>query len=90
VIVRARVVFRGRVQGVFFRANTRECALSEGLTGWVRNRPDGSVEAVFEGEEERVRRAIEWCSKKQPYARVSSAEVEDSDPTGEFETFSIA
>jgi len=83
------VIFRGKVQGVFFRANAQERALSEGLTGWVRNSADGSVEAVFEGEEENVRRAIEWCSSSQPYARVSDAEVEMSRPTGEFRTFAI-
>jgi acylphosphatase len=89
VIVRAHVVFSGKVQGVFFRANTQECARSEGLTGWVRNRADGSVEAIFEGEEENVQRAIDWCSSRQPYARVSSTEVEMSRATGEFRSFAI-
>jgi acylphosphatase len=55
----ARVVFRGRVQGVFFRANTQEKAQNRGITGWVRNMDDGSVEALFEGEEGEVRRLIE-------------------------------
>lgn len=87
--VRAHVFFEGRVQGVFFRANTQRCAEMLGLTGWVRNTADGRVEAVFEGEEEAVREAIEWCATKQPYARVSRKQVEFSDAKDEFEMFSI-
>ncbi len=86
---RAHVVFEGLVQGVFFRANTKGCADSLGLTGWVRNRHDGSVEAVFEGEEEKLRQAIEWCSTKQPYARVSNKVVEMSSATDEFDGFFV-
>lgn len=87
--VRAHAVFEGLVQGVFFRANTQRCAEGMGLTGWVRNLPDGRVEAVFEGEEAKVRQAIEWCATKQPYAQVRSKEVELSEFKGEFEMFSI-
>ena len=87
--IRARVVFEGRVQGVFFRANTQECARSLGLVGWVRNTKDGRVEALFEGDEEDVRKAIDWCENKQPYAHVSSKSVEFLDPTGEFKDFTI-
>ncbi len=89
VRVRAHVIFAGRVQGVFFRANTRQFAEALGLTGWVRNTSDGRVEAVFEGEEAAVRDAIEWCEVRQPHAKVSSKEVEMSKATGEFEMFSI-
>ncbi|MBN1677429.1 MAG: acylphosphatase [Candidatus Thermoplasmatota archaeon] len=89
VRTRAHVVFEGLVQGVFFRANTKRCADSLGLTGWVRNRFDGSVEAVFEGDEDEVHQAIEWCATKQPYARVSKKTVETSPATGEFESFSV-
>jgi len=89
VRVRAHVVFRGRVQGVFFRANTKACADSLGLAGWVRNRMDGTVEAVFEGEKDVVERAIEWCSTKQPHARVESRTVEYSAPECEPERFSV-
>lgn len=89
VRIQARVVFEGIVQGVFFRANAKRCADSLGLTGWVRNRLDGSVEAVFEGEEDRVREAIEWCSTKQPHARVSRRAVETSPATGEFDGFFV-
>lgn len=88
-MVRARVLFEGRVQGVFFRANTQECAKSFGLVGWVRNTNDGRVEAVFEGDESAVRKAIDWCEHEQPYAQVTSKKVEFSEPTGEFRSFSI-
>lgn len=87
--VRARVLFEGRVQGVFFRAHARKCAESLGLTGWVRNTSDGKVEAVFEGEEKAVMDAIEWCASKQPYAKVDSKRVEMSRATDEFDMFSI-
>lgn len=87
--VRAYVVFEGLVQGVFFRANTKRCADSHGLTGWVRNMSDGRVEAVFEGEEEKVRDAIEWCATRQPYAKVESKKVEFSRATGEFDSFTV-
>jgi len=82
-------MFEGLVQGVFFRANTRSCALKHGLTGWVRNTVDGRVEAVFEGEEDEVMSAIDWCSKKQPYAKVGRTKIERTEPTDEFGTFAI-
>lgn len=87
--VRAHVFFEGRVQGVFFRAHAQRCAESLGLTGWVRNTVDGRVEAVFEGEENAVIDAIEWCATQQPYAKVDSRVVKMSKATGEFEIFSI-
>lgn len=90
VKIRAHIIFEGLVQGVFFRANAKRCADSLGLTGWVRNRHDGKVEAVFEGEEKAINDAIEWCCTKQPYARVESKKVDYSDATDEFDNFSIA
>jgi len=87
--IRAHVVFEGLVQGVFFRANTRECALRHGLTGWVRNMADGSVEAVFEGEQGSVEAAIGWCATEQPYARVERKKVDVADSKDEWDTFSI-
>jgi len=87
--VKAHVVFAGRVQGVFFRANTLSCAESLSLVGWVRNTDDGRVEAVFEGEEEDVRKAIDWCEREQPHADVTSKKVEFSEPDGNFREFSI-
>jgi acylphosphatase len=89
VRVRAHVFFEGRVQGVFFRANAQKCARALGLVGWVRNSPDGRVEAVFEGEEERVNEAIRWCEHEQPYAEVTSKQVETFEPTGEDSGFEI-
>jgi acylphosphatase len=89
VRIRAHVFFEGRVQGVFFRANAQECARSLGLVGWVRNSADGRVEAVFEGEEASVMRAIEWCETEQPFARVTSKTVRTSAPTDEFSEFEI-
>jgi acylphosphatase len=87
--VRAHVWISGRVQGVFFRAHTKELADELGLTGWVRNLPDGRVEAVFEGEEEAVKRAIEWCKRGPPLASVEKVEVRYEQPTGEFKDFRI-
>lgn len=89
VRVRAHVWISGRVQGVFFRAHTKEVAEKLGLTGWVRNLPDGRVEAVFEGEEEAVKEAIEWCKRGPPLAKVERVEVRYEDPTGEFKDFRI-
>jgi len=89
VRVRAHVWISGRVQGVFFRAHTKEVAEKLGLTGWVRNLPDGRVEAVFEGEEEAVKEAIEWCKRGPPLAKVEKVEVRYEDPTGEFRDFRI-
>ena len=89
VRVRAHVWISGRVQGVFFRAHTKEVAEKLGLTGWVRNLPDGRVEAVFEGEEDAVKEAIEWCKRGPPLAKVERVEVRYEDPTGEFRDFRI-
>lgn len=82
-------MFEGVVQGVGFRMNAQIRAASLGLTGWVRNRPDGSVEAVFEGEEAAVMEAVEWCATGQPHARVERKMVETSEATGEFDRFSV-
>jgi acylphosphatase len=65
----------GRVQGVFFRAEARSRAESLGLSGWIRNEPDGSVAAVFAGEPERVDSMVEWCRRGPAGARVDEVEV---------------
>ena len=80
---RARVVIRGRVQGVFFRVETRERARSLGLAGWVRNNSDGTVEAVFEGERDRVDSMIVWCRRGTAAADVEDVEVEWTEPRNE-------
>jgi acylphosphatase len=72
--VRKRVVVRGEVQGVFFRDSTRQEAETRGVSGWVRNRDDGSVEAVFEGPADAVEAMVAWC-RSGP----SRADVEDMD-----------
>jgi acylphosphatase len=82
---RARVVIRGQVQGVFFRVETRDRARSLGLAGWVRNTPDGTVEAVFEGDRERIESIISWCRRGPSLARVDDVEVEWGEPVGEGE-----
>lgn len=73
--VRAHVFVAGRVQGVFFRAFTREVAESLGLTGWVRNLPDGRVEAVFEGSKEVIEEALKKIKVGPPAARVDDIRV---------------
>jgi acylphosphatase len=85
---RAEVVVRGAVQGVFFRAATRDRARSLGLAGWVRNAADGSVEGVFEGEDERVESMVEWCRRGPRGARVDDVEVTWSEALAE-DGFSI-
>ena len=72
------VVIRGRVQGVGFRAWTEGVALAKGLEGWVRNRRDGAVEAVFAGPAERVRDMVEACRRGPPGARVENLDVRDA------------
>lgn len=82
-IRRARVVVAGRVQGVWFRGATEEQAVRLGLAGWVRNLPDGSVEASFEGRVSDVDAAIGWCRTGPPSARVDEVTVEWQAPVGE-------
>jgi acylphosphatase len=71
------------VQGVYFRSDTRDRARSLGVSGWVRNAPDGSVEAVFEGEEERVQSMVAWCRRGPGGARVDEVLVDWEEPAGE-------
>jgi len=85
---RAHVRIYGRVQGVWFRAHTKDMADKLGIKGWVRNVPDGSVEAGFEGDDESVEKIIEWCHRGPPLARVERVEVEYEEPRGE-EKFEI-
>ncbi len=82
-MTRVRVRVRGRVQGVFFRAEARARAESLGLAGWVRNLPDGRVEAVFEGEDDRVESMVEWCRRGPAGAEVEAVDVEREEPVGE-------
>jgi len=77
-----RVRITGRVQGVFYRASCAEAARARGVTGWVRNAPDGAVEAVFEGPDADVDALVAWCRKGPPSAVVGTVEVVEVPPTG--------
>jgi acylphosphatase len=81
-LIRRRVVVRGLVQGVFFRDSTRRLAESQGVAGWVTNRPDGSVEAVFEGEPEAVERLVDFCSEGPRGAQVTEVDTTGEEPEG--------
>ena len=84
---RVDVRVRGRVQGVWFRAHTRDAARRLGLTGWVRNAPDGTVEAVAEGPRGRCEALIAWCHEGSPLSRVDRVDAAWGEPTGEFASF---
>jgi acylphosphatase len=86
---RAHVFISGIVQGVFFRASARGEGKRLGLTGWVRNVPDGRVEAVFEGEESAVDAMISWCRGGSPHSRVDDVDVKREEYTGEFSDFGV-
>ena len=86
---RAHVYVHGRVQGVFFRATTRDKARSLGIKGWVKNCLDGSVEAVFEGEKDAVEKIVNWCRKGPTGAFVEQIDVCWEEYTGEFDEFSV-
>ena len=81
--VRARLTVSGRVQGVFYRVSAAQQAERLGLTGWVRNLPDGRVEAVVQGAEEPVEAMIEWCREGPSHAEVTEVEVTVEDPIEE-------
>ncbi|MDA8413541.1 MAG: acylphosphatase [Desulfobacteraceae bacterium] len=88
-MTRVSVIIHGRVQGVAFRHYTCQRALELGVTGWVRNLPDGAVEGLFEGDEAAVATLVEWCRSGPPAARVDRLEIRDGDYRGEFESFAI-
>ncbi|MDX6437755.1 MAG: acylphosphatase [Gaiellaceae bacterium] len=81
-MIRRRVVMRGHVQGVFFRETTRRRALAEGIAGWVRNQPDGTVEAVLEGERDAVERVVAFLREGPRGARVDWVDVVSEEPEG--------
>ena len=80
--VSRRVVVHGHVQGVFFRDSTHKRARSLGVSGWVRNRSDGAVEAVFEGSQGDVEAMVDFCSRGPSSADVRDVDVSDQQPTG--------
>lgn len=86
---RVHVYVSGRVQGVFFRAETQQTAIGFNITGWVSNMADGRVETVFEGKDENVDKMLAWCRVGPPAARVENVTVTEEPYTGEFRDFSI-
>ena len=85
--IRAHVIVSGEVQGVGFRFHTRIKARNLDLKGWIRNLDSGEVEAVFEGEEDKVKEMLEWCKKGPESALVKDVKVDFENYTGEFESF---
>ena len=88
--VQAHVIISGRVQGVYFRMETK-IAMERlgGITGFVRNLPDRSVEAVFEGEKSQVQKAVDWCWKGSPMSKVTDVKAVWGDYTGKFGAFDV-
>lgn len=86
---RVRLIIEGRVQGVWFRDSTRRQAMALGVTGWVRNRPEGTVEVLAEGPEVPVRRLIAWCRRGPSGARVTQVHEMTEQWRGEFDAFDI-
>ena len=87
--VRAHLYITGKVQGVFYRLNTQRAATPLNLAGWVRNLPDGAVEAVAEGQRADVEQLIAWCHKGSGNARVDEVRVDWGEYTGEFSGFEV-
>lgn len=87
---RVHVIVSGIVQGVFFRANTKSEADRLGVSGWVRNRVDGTVEITAEGKKEIIERFIQWCRKGPPGAVVKNMELNREEHKGEFKSFNIS
>jgi acylphosphatase len=88
-MARLHVLIEGRVQGVFFRAATRDEARKWGLKGWVRNLPDGRVEATFEGEKRALEAMLAWCRQGPPYAYVHHLESDWQPYRGDLGDFRI-
>ena len=87
--VSVKLVIHGRVQGVWFRESTRKQAVELGVSGWVKNRVDGTVEALIEGPEDSVKKLIDWCHKGPPYAKVDQVDEIWVDWKGELDSFKV-
>jgi acylphosphatase len=87
--LRAHLVIHGLVQGVYFRASTRDEAVRLGVGGWVKNLPEGSVEALFEGEKKKVEEIVGWCYKGPPGAHVEKVDLRWETYKGEFRQFDV-
>lgn len=86
---RAHAIISGRVQGVFFRMETKRAADRFGVLGWVQNLRDGTVEAVFEGDRNQIDDILAWCKEGPPRAKVTDVEVSWEDYSGEFRKFDV-
>lgn len=84
-----RAVIKGKVQGVCYRMETARAAEDHKVNGWVMNRPDGTVEALFEGDADQVEKMLDWCRQGPPAASVTDVEVEEKPYTGEHSNFTI-
>jgi len=84
-----RAIISGRVQGVFFRMETRKAAQEIGVFGWVKNKEDGTVEALFEGEKELVNSVLEWCRKGPLLSEVKEVSLSREEFTGSYDSFDI-
>jgi len=87
--VRAHLIVSGFVQGVYFRSTAAETGLKLGLTGWAKNRPNGTVEIIAEGDKDQIEKLIKWCHKGPPTARVDGVDISWEPTTGEFQTFRV-
>ncbi len=87
--VRAHAVISGRVQGVFFRMETKQAAERCGVFGWVKNRREGTVEAVFEGDKEKVDAVLKWCWQGPPLSSVTDVATKWEEYTGSFSGFDV-
>jgi acylphosphatase len=83
------VIISGRVQGVWFRASTKQKAKQLKLNGWVRNNPDGNVEAIFEGDDNLIKEMLNWCHHGPPLAKVNNVEVNYEESSNGFDGFFI-
>ena len=88
-MIRATITIQGRVQGVSYRSNARRKAAEYGLTGYVANQPDGSVQIVAEGDTTQIDRFVAWCSHGPKAAIVTQLRVDRTEATGEFRDFQI-
>jgi acylphosphatase len=86
---KVQVIISGKVQGVWFRANTKNKAEQLGITGWVRNTNDGKVEALFEGEDDNIKEMLEWCKHGPTMAKVTDVRVKRNPDQDECNSFSI-
>lgn len=87
--LRLRVLVKGKVQGVFFRQTMKVMAMKKNVTGWVKNLPDGRVEAVMEGDYDKVSELVEWCHGGPANARVEDVEIINEEYNGEFSKFDV-